>query len=419
MKVKIGVTWEGLGRPTLIRSLLSSLAPCTQSAIIFLNTVWLPKYSREVFSLKDNEKTCGVESPKLPRLSFLHPGPNTPATTVVPGPSLRALAQELARLINQARDLARRDERISRNLLLLFSFGGFPFSDVELVNLVSGRSDDPLTSLTDEFRLAHAKHMVSRLIEKDCSLYQVTYGPYIFLRDDSPTMWGASRLVHHPLQVSDTDLQTFLKSRAVKGHALPWLASQAIADEQSLGSLEHVGPEALGWRPYTPASEMRRTISSGEQQPLTPCHVKLHRLTVSLALGRTDAKGSVDLSSAQNLNMATSGSSALTPDALRYWRHTILRQLLNDAAKRGDPRAYILVVSGMDPKRVLSALRHFASSLKKSSLCDIGLIALDPKTLEEFATALGCSLSDYSKVEILLDRNLALFLNHQANLLKQ
>lgn len=419
MKVNIGVTWEGLSRPTLARSLLASLAPQAREAIIFLNTVWLPPYSREAFSLADHAKTCGIEAPSLPKLSMLEPGPTTPPAAFVPAASLKALASDLASLLNEARDKAQSDPRIAKNLLLLVGFDGLGVRDQELVALMGQGPADPLTSLADELRLAHAKHLVTRLMEPSSSLYQITYGPYIFLRDDSPTLWGASRLVDKPSSVTKKDLEAFMASRARRGEALPWGPQEAMVDPAELGQITKVEASALQWTPFHPSKSVKRPSALG---PLTGCFVEENGVRLSLGLarlrparGQSSSSHRLSLSDAQNLNMAERGDLVVSDEMLRYWRHTILRAYLDKASKARDQRVYLLVLSSMKPEDLLKALRHYASSLAKakSSVQDLVMVALDRATLEKFAKAMKCSLED-KFFDIFIDQNLALNLNHQA-----
>jgi len=401
MNVKIGVTWEGLVRPTLARSLLSSLTPRVQESIVFLNTVWLPPYTQDVFSLEARARVCGLDAPALPQMFFLQPGPTTPPTAFVPAAALKALAKELGRLLDHARDLATSNTQVRDNLALLFAFDGFAFSDVELLNLMDAKDVDPLTSLTDELRLTHAKTLVERLLQPDCRLYQITYGPYIFLRDDSPTLWGASRLVYAK---DTTPHDRFFKSRAQQDKVLTWQQDQVVLTEAMVAPLKS-SPLCSSWQP---ASIRVATHNNPTQvEPLTACFVKIGKLSLTLALGKAD-KSTKALSEAQDLNMMNLGE-----DVQKYWRHTILRASLGEAAKRGDHRVYLLVVSAMDVTATLKALSHYAKGLSGSPVHDIVLVALDRATLGEFAKVMGCALQQ-DLPTVVLDDGLIRLLNHQA-----
>jgi hypothetical protein len=103
---------------------------------------------------------------------------------------------------------------------------------------------------------------------------------------------------------------------------------------------------------------------------------------------------------------------SLSDEVQSFWRHTTLRSILGEASKRGDQRAYILIVSGMEVSATIKALTHYASELQKSSIYDIVLVGLDRATVGEFARALGCVTKNH--LDIHLDNGLIQLLNHQA-----
>jgi len=404
MSVVIGVTWEGLPRPSLARSILSGLAPVAQDAIIFLNTVWLPPYSREVFHLKSTAEACGVAQPRLAKLNVLQPGPVTPPAAFVDVAVLRDLATQVADLLDRARES--KDARVASNLATLFAFGGIDVSDFELVQLGQAERIDPLTSLADDFRLTGMKHRLSRLLEDGCILRQERYGPYVFIRDDSPTIWGASVLASKvEVTLKNAKTENFLKSRAKPGEVLLWKEGEGVLDMGQVAPLQGVGQ----------APKVPRQEDSGEEDAMsgwetkTSCTKREGSLQVTLGLARVPrGSGSHVLMDAQNLNM-----TEIPKDLQRYWRHTGLKDLLNRASHAGDSRVYVLVVSGLDARATLKAIRHYATSLSKgSTVKEIVLVALDRSTLDGFKEAMRCH--DDGSIDIELDRGLTGELNRQA-----
>ena len=411
MSVVIGVTWEGLPRPSLARSILPGLSPIAQDAIIFLNTVWLPPYSREVFHLKSTAETCGVAQPSPTKLNVLQPGPVTPPAAFVDVAVIRDLATKVGDLLDRARES--KDTRVADNLGILFAFGGIDVSDFELVQLGQAERIDPLTSLTDDFRLTGMKQKLSRLLEDGCILRQERYGPYVFIRDDSPMVWGASVLASKvEADLKNVKMENFLKSRAKPGLVLLWQEGEGVLDMSQVAPLRSLGEAPKGGARQDAEGqddEGQDRDLAPEWQTKTSCTKREGGLQVTLGLGRMGRGGGRDdLIAAQNLNM-----TEVPKDLQRYWRHTGLKNLLNHASHAGDSRVYVLVVSGLDSRATLKAIRHYATSLSKgSTVKEIVLVALDRSTFNDFKEVMKCSPG--GPVEIELDGGLAGELNRQA-----